>query len=801
MELRTYLQEVYTKAQPFLDTLFGAPSVGGDVAVKNADGVVPPIGNREDQMGGYYVPNAPGTPEIHFPPYQLEDRREVAAINFIHCLLLAYIGPNQYGYDAFNAGLARAVTQRIARTPAAMISGLDSELIESVLIQTYDIEAFYDWYNQRALGGEKFIAPNLRYVPLPDAGSVGGLFKMRFKMSAAAWIKVLSEHPGFVAAYNTGFYAQPSIANDVNALIALGQTTLNALRPSDPTIEGRSFADWFKRQYALETKTTLGPKLLVEPTPVLGGLSGSDFGPFYLVAHWFETMAGGNETLLSGTSYPIIWEGNATFNRTFPTTADAERMNIAAGYGAVVPNIRDLYGGSPYRAAVEVPIQDQIERVYLPIGSIATPSQSTPRDFYGTVAGANLLVGDTLRLQVTINGSAIPDVPVNRNAFGILINTPTYLGNARLVVNVVRNRSGSDTTLLSRKVNKGPGSLALDLRMDDEATFAPAGGLPKGISFFGFPIDPFASLNSQVLSLAPSQTLAARYNSFRGRYELFPEVEPFKVGHGYFVRLDVAQPSFSVGGRIHRNIEASVALKPGWNMVSAPIAEAVTTGRVRVTRTTLFPTSWNEAVGTDIGLNFFQFVPGPADSATGVPETGTFVEASQFELGKAYFVQVLAPEGVTLSFQPAVISGGLAPTFMATATPTGWRLGIQMKLNNQAAKVVIGQSATATRSFDPKEDSGMPPGIGGFQVIVEDYEQLYKDIRGMQAGETYTLRLQGLSPNKLHRFEFTKLLGNIPSLKLIDPKGKSWIVKPGFVYNHLAKNPVEYIKIVAGGSN
>src|SRR5690606_29590157 len=133
--------------------------------------------------------------------------------------------------------------------------------------------------------------------------------------------------------------------------------------------------------------------------------------------------------------------------------------------------------------------------------------------------------------QVTINGSPISDVPVNRNAFGILINTPTYLGNARLVVNVVRNRSGSDTTLLSRKVNKGPGSLALGLRIADEATFSPGGASTKGISLFGFPVDPFASLNSQVLSLAPSQTLAARYNSSKGRYELFPELESFKAGH------------------------------------------------------------------------------------------------------------------------------------------------------------------------------------------------------------------------------------------------------------------------------
>lgn len=798
--LRTYLQDVFTKAQPFLNALFGQPAVSGNVSVKNADGVVPPIGNREDLMGGYYVPNAPGTPEIHFPPYELSERREVAAINFIHCLLLAYIGPNQYGFDAFNEGLVRAVTQRIARTPAAMIAGLDTELIESVLERTYDVQGFYDWYNQRALGGKKFIAPNLRYVPLPDAGSVGGLFQLRYKMSAGAWTKVLAEHPNFAATYNTSFYAQPGIANNVDSLVTLGQTTLNTLRPGDATIEGLSFSEWFKRQYALETRDTMGQKLLLEPTPILGNLSGSDFGPFILVAHWFETLAGGNETLLSGTSYPILWEGNLNLNRTFPTTPDAEKMDIAGGYGSVVPNLRNL-DNSIYRAAVDLPVQDQIERVYLPVGAIATPSQSTPRDFYGTIVGANLQTGDTLRLQVTVNGNAISNIPVTRNAFGVLLNTSDFLGNARLVVNVVRTRSGSDTTLLTRRVNKGPGPLALDLRVDGDGTFAPVGGLPKGISFLGFPINPFASLNSIVLNLPDNQVLAARFNSSKARYELFPEVEAFKSGHGYFVRLETAQPGFSVAGRVNRNIESTVALKPGWNMVSAPLAEAVTTGRVRVTRTTGFPTAWSNATGVDVGLEFFQFTPGPNDGASGVPETGTFSPASQFELGKAYFVQVLASEGVTLSFQPAG-STGSAPVPMSYApTPTGWQLGIQMKLNNQIAKAVIGQSSTATRGFDAKEDSGMPPGLGGFQVIVEDYEQLYKDVRGLQAGETYTLRVQGMKANTNYRLDFTKVFGNIPNLTLRDVKGKNWSIRPGTVYNHFAKGSVEYIKIIVGGSN
>ncbi|MBC8063813.1 MAG: hypothetical protein H7Y17_03220, partial [Chlorobia bacterium] len=790
-----------TTTQPFIDSLFGAPSVGGDVGVKNYE---IQMGDREYVAGGYYVPNAPGTPEIRYPTYQ-NFNNETRAVNFIHCLLLAYIGPNQYGFDAFNEGIVRAVTMRIARlTQVQTALGLDPELVEQVLVNVYDVEGHYDWYNQRALGGAKFIAPNLRDVPIPDAGSLGGLFWVRYKMAGSAWAKALVEVPGeqFLKTFNEGFYAQPGIANNVPALVALGQSTLNTLRPGDPSIEGLSFAEWFKRQYILETKNTFGPKLLVEPVPVTSSLGGSDFGVFFLQANWFDTATNGDETLLSGTSYPIYWQGNFTFNRDFPTTPDAEKIDIAGGYGSVVPNLSKISGEEPYRASVDVPVQDQIERVYLPVGSIATPSLPTPRDLYGTVVGASTQAGDVLRLTVTVNSSAIPDVPVTNNAFGVLLGTGSFLGNARLTVNVVRNRLGSDTTLLTRRVNKGPGPLALDLRVESEQSFSPAGGLPKGMALIGFPVNPLASVNSDVLGIADNQVLAARFNSSKAKYDLYPELESFKIGHGYFVRLNVAQPGFSVVGRSYKNIEAGVALKPGWNLVCAPLVEVVPTSRIRVVKAADFPQPWSSAIGIDVGTDFFEFTPGPIDPASGAPETGTLTPATDFVPGKAYFVRVLAPEGVTLSFQ-AASQTGLGPTRSVSGPSlTGWRMSVTMTYGaKQKAAAILGQSTTATRSFDPREDSGMPPGIGGFQVIVEDYEAMYRDVRPLGGGEVFTLHLQGLTPNKVHRLDFKSLFGKVPSLSLRDSKGKSLgTIKPGTAFQYLAKSRNEYIQVVVGGS-
>jgi hypothetical protein len=795
---RDFLQDIYDAAQPLLDGLFGLPSIGGDVAVKNYN---VPMGDREYVTGGYYVPNSPGTPEIRFPIYS-DGLPEVTVINFVHTLLLAYIGPNQYGFDAFNEGLVRAVTLRMARTPSFTNQfALDGDQIEAVLSQTYDVGGLYDWLNQRALGGSKFIAPNLRDVPLPDAGSVGGIYHLRYKMAGCAWMKLLVENQGFIAAYNNGFYAQPGIASNVPALIALGQTTLNSL--STPTIEGLTFAEWFKRQYILETKDTQGPKLLVEPLPITSELSGSDFGVFDIVANWFETLAGGNETLLSGTSFPILWEGNTSFNRIFPSTPDSERMDIAGAYGSVAPNIPNINGGNPYRAVVDVPVQDQIGRVYLPVGSIATASQQTPRDFFGTVTGANLQPGDTVRLEVTVNGSPITDVVVTNNAFGVLLNTPEFSGNARISIDVVRNRSGLDATLLTRKVNKGPGPLAVDLRVESEQSFTPIGGLPKGISLIGFAIDPFASLPGQILGLPENQVLAARYNSSKAKYDLYPELEPFKVGHGYFVRLNAAQPAFAYEGRNYRNVEGSVALKPGWNLVCSPLTENVPTSRIRVVKTSDFPQDWSEAA-LDVGTEFFEFIPGPNDPATGAPETGTMAPATQFESGKAYFVRVLAPEGVTLTFRPEALTGSAPNRAPSATTPsTGWRLSLTMRFGTkQKASVILGQSATATRSFDPREDSGMPPSFGnGFQLIVEDYEAMYRDIRALAGGEAFTIHLKGLTSGKTYPIDFKSLFGKAPNLNLRDRTGRSLgSIRPGMTYNHYARAREDYIQVVVGGT-
>jgi hypothetical protein len=799
---KNFLIDVYNAARPFINATFGNPAVSGDVHVRNYDAT---MGDRDVVAGGYYVPNGPDGPEIRFPVYSSGQASETVAVNFLHTLLLAYQGPTPYAYDAFQEGLVRAATMRIARQNGALPAGLDPGIIEAVLDNTYDASSFYDWYNQRALGGSKFIAPNLRDTQLPIGGSIGGLYLLRYQMAGSAWQKVLVEYPGFIATFNQAFYQNPSLAGDVPGLVSLAQTTINNVGGGNTTVEGLSFADWFRRQYILETKNTMGPKLLVEPVPITSGLGGTDFGVFIVQANWFETTAGGNEILLSGTSYPIFWEGETLLNRVFPSSQE-DRMDIGGAYGAVGPNFPDLNGGQPYRVTVDLPVADQLQRVYLPAGAIATASNPSEKDFYGTVVGVTRETGDTLRVRINVNGTQLADVPVQNDAFGTTIGTASFLGYAKVTVSVVLNHNGADDTVLTRVVDKGPGALALDLRVNGEGTYTFPFALPKGIAMVGFPVDPFASLNSDVLGTAPAQTLVARYDSAKARYVLFPDVEPFKIGHGYFVRSENAESPFMVDGRFHRKVEMSVALKPGWNMIASPITDDVPTSRVRVVRAADFPQAYSEALGVDLGLDFFSFTPGAVDPATGAPETGTMTVATTFEQGKAYFVRVLAPEGVTLVFAPppgtlAHVAQSISPR-VTVVPPSGWKLGVKIQHDRFSSQAILGQSRSATRGFDPAEDSGLPPGIGGLQVVLENLESLYRDIRALGSAESYRVRLEGLQRGKEYKVTFPMISGRLDRFSLYDGAGRFIrSMSPGGVYTFVATGTTQGLEMrVSGGT-
>lgn len=748
-DYRAFLESVFASARPAMDAVFGVPAVGGTVRVRNFDA---DIQDRYAVAGGYFVPNAPDGPEIRFPVYQNPVN---TAVNFVHVLLLAYKGDRQYPADAFGQGLVRAAVMRVARQAGSipLPPGYTSSDIEAVLDAQYDLSEHYDWNNHRSLSATRFIAPNLLDAPLPVGGSTGGIFLLRLQMAGTAWAKVLVEYPGFIAEFNRRFAANPSLYQTEASLVALGQEVLDHLRGIvGATVEGRSFSDWHQRQFALRASDAAGLKVQPQVFP-LAPISAADFGVFGIELNAFLSLPNGNEILLNGTSFPLFWEPG--FVRFFGTAQD-DQVRVLGGYGSVAPNfVADRFNNQPYRVAVDLPFGDRIERVYLPAGAVFTPT-GTQHEVYGTLTG--LPTGAHRRWQVTLywqGGSQ--SFPVSNLAFGGRITDQAFRNAQRVTAVVEDLLPGAPTEVFRRAVNKGVGTLALDLRSpDSDTTFTL--GLGARLAAFGLPLQPFDIRAESVMGLTPGTTLLARWNPSLHRYALYPDEGQALGGLAYFTHWPTAG-SVPVRGTVDARTPIAVALKPGWNMVSVPFQEATPFQRVQVAVGTEPVTPLPEVLGSDIGNTLFGFVPDPF-----LGDRGTMEPVSQFEPGRMVFVRVLRPQGAVLLFTPTSFLGTTGLTSASSqelpaarrGEPGLWELTLRIRqVGGGSARAVVGQSPRATRGFDPAFDSGLPPGPGGLQLVVRGPEPMFRDIRTSGRRESFSLSAVGLIPGRRYILEWT----------------------------------------------
>ncbi|RYG46057.1 hypothetical protein EON79_11105, partial [bacterium] len=751
---RAYLEDVFAKAQPYLDAAFGRPILGGTVRVANYDADIP---DRSAIAGGIYVPNdGTGRREIRFPVYR---NREAAAINFIHTLLLAYQGDTPITIDAWQEGLVRAVTMQVAQN-LVNTGYLNALSAESTLTGTYGIGGEYDWNNQPALSGKRFIAPNLFNEPLPVSGSFGGLYLTRYRMAGTAFEKILTQSSTFAAGLNGKLKADPTLASDENKLIAAAASLL----PSG--VEGRTFSDWYRRQEVLDTSDEPGLHVHTQPIPATSSLAGADYGVFSLISTLFEKDANGNETLKGGTAYPIFWEfTGSNFTRTLPGgTTQYDQIDFALGFGSVVPNF-ESDGNGPYRIAYDLSVAGVNQRVYLPVGAIATAASSgEPNDLFGTVTG---LTGSAATRIKAYNGSTLlADIPVTNGTFGTRVeNTNLFSRAISLRLDVVR---GTDV-VFSRTVNKGItsnnpaasyyGGLYVDLRFGEDGT--QTFNLPKGASSLGLSLEPFQNEPRQALGVS-SSLLLSRYNPLTAQWALYPDSQHLHNGLAHVLRLPSAKTNLSIQGI--RSVEpTSVALVPGWNLISVPVDRDLSANSINVVTGSEVPYTYAEAQDQEIlGRDAFLVNPGANDPSSGVPETFTYTGTNNFPTGRAIFVRCLRAEGATILFGASSPRSGRSTPVAADV----WRARVvAYSPDNVNALAYAGLSRTATRNFDSREDSALPPSRGGFQVAVGGG---YRDVRRAGTAEEYPIVVSGLVKGKSYSIVVTQELGYTPRLSVYD---------------------------------
>lgn len=721
---QAYLQSVYASAKSTLDAVFGRAAVGGTLKVVNDDTT---ISDRRAVVGGYYVPNAPGGPEIRLP---VNLDQTTAGVNFIHALLLAYQGPNPLPFDAYNEGLVRAATIVVARTPGALPG---SPSVESVLNNLYEADDRYDWLNQPALSAQPFIAPNLLLAQLPAGGSTGGIYLLRHQMAGSAWEKVFVEYPGFAAEFNRRYYASPASFQTSAQLEGLAQAALDAVSGrTNTTVEGLTFREWALRQYILNPMSAAGSKLLLEPLPLVP-LNSGDFAVFDLALHAFVTDTSGNETLVAGTAYPVYFRPD--FSRFF-TTAQDDVITVANGYGSVAPNFPSAtFNTAPYKVVVDTPFDTRNERVNLPAGAVFT-SSGLRLQASGTVSGFGTATTN-MSVRLTWAGGDSGVVSVQNGAFGASISDTTF--DKAQPVTVTLSQGG--TTKLTRQVNKGRGPLVVDLKAPAaDTSFALP--LAARLNFVGLPLEPFRPYVPTVTGLDPNASLVARYDSTLGRYVYFPEEGEMHKGLGYFVRaFSATNPT--VKGYGPGADPVVVSLRAGWNMVTNPTPNTLSVASLQVAVTTQPFLSWATASGDVVGDTVFALNP---DSTH--PDGGTLVPTTSIAPGQGVYVRCLSSTGADLlwGLNTASKSAKTSPLPIASGE---WRSTLTVAGDMfQSSTVVLGQQRTGSSIPSDRTDASLPPGAGGFQAAVESNGLFYRKVFPMNQTLPVRVTLSGLVPGR-----------------------------------------------------
>ncbi|MCC6404479.1 MAG: hypothetical protein IT207_10775 [Fimbriimonadaceae bacterium] len=754
-QYRQQLEQTFADAKSVMDSVFGPASVGGPIKVKNYDA---DIQDRYAVAGGYFVPNAPGGPEIRFPVY---NNLTAASINFVHTLLLAYQNRIQPPFDAYSEGMARAATAIVSRVPGT-IPGATALDIEGTLEGLYDVTSFYDWYNSTSLGAPRFIAPNLLNVQLPPGGSTGGVFLLRYQMAGSSWLKLMAERPAFLLAFRSRYDLAPTSYQTVEALEALGDQALqDATGVPNPTVEGLRYAAWAERQAILDVSQRPGLKVISQPFPAPPIPGSGDFGLFGIVLNAFQTEKNGDETLLAGESWPLYFLPD--FARTF-LTAQEDKINVSGAFGSVVANFPgDSFSGAPYRMVVDLPFRTLNARSVLPAGAISTGSDPEPRTFFGTLVGLPEPLPAEYQIVVDWIGGRRSGIRVHNFAFGEKLTDAGFLKPGPLLIRVYRVEGTSQVLLFTRKVNKTVGAIALDLRPPTADT---SYSLPlrSALQSLGLPIEPYRPDASSILGELPGDTLWARWNPLTLRNDLYPKEGSGSQGLGYWARPPAVKNAV-VSGRNMPNTPILVALSPGWNMVSTPFDATAVGADILVTTTTEAMRTLAEGQTDGIlGPSMFRF----EQSATN-PDEGTMEETDRIRPGEATWVRCDRGEGAVLLFVPRSAS---RPSFgdrssrdararAAARRTLTWEGTLRFSSGRRdLGSVRIGTAKGATGSANRFWDSTPPSSIVGARVYsVGSGFRLYRDIREPRFFQSFHVRLTGLVPGVRYRMSYAPTYG------------------------------------------
>lgn len=722
---KALLQSVLNAAPTLVEAEYGKPARTLTIQVVNFDD---DIGDRDAVVGGIYdVSNN----RFLFPIY---NSSEAAAVNLLNLVVRAFHADVAPFYDVWEEGFARAVTARIARGAAfRSLAGLNPAFIDQTLDNTYDARPYYDAWNQPTLGSPSFIAPSLRQLPIAG-GTTGGLWLVRYQMAGSVWLKVATEYPTFFREFNQRYYQSytPNLRGDSAALLNLAQQALAAISGNpNPTVEGVPLDQWVRRQHILDTSVTYGRKLHAQVFPYASGLQPDEQAVFTVFLTYFQTTRVGNgwdEALLNGTCYPVYWDYN--FNR-LTLSPQYERVDIRVGTGAVVPSFVGSEAANQ-RLTVDFSVGTEGARIYYPSSKVQ--GMNFRNNFFGVVFG---LENGTVEVQI---GTETRSAPVTNGAFGMLFSDAT-LSRERIATLTFFNAQGVQVGVW--RANTGIGFHYVQAYLDPQAGSFNL-SRPTGLHMISFPLRPFQTDMAQLLNIPSSQMRLAQWRQERFNYAYYPETPPPAPGVGYFLQLSSPINVTIQGEPAPNNRPFAIALQPGWNLVGVPFNQAVPLGSLQVVHQFSSPVSWETATESIGGEP-----PLVGSRVWTLGTLGTYVQATQLEPGRAYWIRVLRPEGVTLLVPPPV--GGTSRSRASEPQPA-WAMELVLQSPVGGGVVTLGlDNAVRTRSHAYNHDAPPAlPGMSAFGVQTENGNLLTQAVQPNTGRQEWTLQVAPAEPNREH---------------------------------------------------
>ncbi len=653
--LRDYLNVAYPKAK----LIYGPPAFNITVKIIRDPSI------QELQGGVYDATNN----EIRMPGLTGNFPEDTFILMIL--VLHAFHDDVALFYDAWEQGFAGAAATAVQTTPGVAPGYNPYDPGPFYCLSVYECE------NQPALA-------NPTYYP---ASGFAGMLVWRIAMARAAWFKCYIEDPSFFANFNRRYYDAfyEGLQGDVPALKDICAQVL-------PQVEGMNFYDWFERQYVLDTSVRVGLKLYTWNVPLEQSVA-------LIVEHYF-TGAGGDESPRGGEAQTIYWDHTHTL-QLYAEEGNSiyiPASGSGAGEGFLMPTFFNIGGAQRITIQVDlnglqgIYIYPYMQRSFDPAGN----------NLYGSPLGPSEGSLDI------VGGNGASGLTVSRGVFGTNISGGP-LSPMQLQVTFT-NAFGQSTT---RHVNVGWDSYCLFIDGGRQGQVSHSWEVgTNGLHMMSLPVTPLQTDAAAILGIAPQDLLLARWDPSlppNGAYRIWPDIEPFAMGRGFWLRIFAPLNVTVQGIAADDNADFPIDLKLGWNMIGIPRTSAIAVDSLKVDIGSGAPLSLEEAAQNHILQR----------GVFGYSQTEGYRLVDTLYPFEGYWVRCISPAGCRLLVPPLQAASATTTALSGTAKRDplpnlAWKLPLVARAGKMLSRAYLGCAQGATEGIDPRYDAQAPPLFGPY---------------------------------------------------------------------------------------